>query len=449
MSKSARPDLEGVFMTVPHASVERAIDQAEPLTIDTAYARSRQAALAPSVVGAVGLEIETHLVDLDAVADRVAWDRVDPMPDPGRHRRRAQRGHARARRAAGAVRAAGAGHAEHDQRVAPGRAAHPAGPGRPRPRPGPRGRRPAPAVPARQPAAAVPRHGASTSPPPAGPSAGAVDDELDRRAPGEPRGRARKASGRNGSPARTGSGRRMVAISASSPWLHGRDTGWKSARQRAWSGLDARRVRPGARLRAPDTGRRSALTPPRPGPGTRCAPRSRSSGPRATTSRPCAHRSRSSAGPAARSAWAAGRPTAADLDTHLTTLFPPVRLRGYLELRYLDMPAPRWWPAIAAVTATLMDDPVAADQAAEATEPAAQLWTDGRPRRAWPTPRSPTSAAPLRGDRGRARSRPSSARASPTWPSWSSPAGAPGDLLAERIDRDRPARRIRGGMAHA
>src|SRR5262249_50564435 len=28
----------------------------------------------------------------------------------------------------------------------------------------------------------------------------------------------------------------LVAISASSPWLHGRDTGWKSARQRAWSG---------------------------------------------------------------------------------------------------------------------------------------------------------------------------------------------------------------------
>ncbi|HEY2690538.1 MAG TPA: hypothetical protein VGJ50_19010, partial [Streptosporangiaceae bacterium] len=69
-------------MTVPHASVDCAIDQAEPLTVDTAYARSYQAALTPSVVGAVGLEIETHLVDLDAVDDRVAWDRVDPMPDP-------------------------------------------------------------------------------------------------------------------------------------------------------------------------------------------------------------------------------------------------------------------------------------------------------------------------------------------------------------------------------
>jgi glutamate--cysteine ligase len=79
--------------------------------------------------------------------------------------------------------------------------------------------------------------------------------------------------------------------------------------------------------------------------------------------------------------WATGTvrlggrlPTAADLEVHLTTLFPPVRLRGYLELRYLDMSAPRWWPAIAAVTTTLMDDPVAADLASEATEPAALLW---------------------------------------------------------------------------
>jgi glutamate--cysteine ligase len=81
--------------------------------------------------------------------------------------------------------------------------------------------------------------------------------------------------------------------------------------------------------------------------------------------------------------WASGAvrlggrgPTAADLDVHLTTLFPPVRLRGYLELRYLDMTAPEWWPAIAAVATTLMDDPVAADRAIEATEPAARLWTE-------------------------------------------------------------------------
>ena len=36
----------------------------------------------------------------------------------------------------------------------------------------------------------------------------------------------------------------LVAISASSPWLNGRDTGWKSARQRAWGRLDARACGP-------------------------------------------------------------------------------------------------------------------------------------------------------------------------------------------------------------
>ncbi len=41
----------------------------------------------------------------------------------------------------------------------------------------------------------------------------------------------------------------LVAISASSPWLHGRDTGWKSARQRAWAGPGPAGLRAGARLR--------------------------------------------------------------------------------------------------------------------------------------------------------------------------------------------------------
>ena len=53
----------------------------------------------------------------------------------------------------------------------------------------------------------------------------------------------------------------------------------------------------------------------------------------------------------------AGRPTVADLDYHLTTLFPPVRPRGYLEIRCIDALPDRWWPALAALTVTLVDDP--------------------------------------------------------------------------------------------
>ena len=66
-------------MTVPPVAVD-VFDEAEPLSVDAAYARSLQAALTPSAIGPVGLEIETHLVDLDAVANRVPWDRVDPLP---------------------------------------------------------------------------------------------------------------------------------------------------------------------------------------------------------------------------------------------------------------------------------------------------------------------------------------------------------------------------------
>lgn len=43
-----------------------------------------------------------------------------------------------------------------------------------------------------------------------------------------------------------------------------------------------------------------------------------------------------------------------DVAYHLTTLFPPVRLRGWLELRFLDsLPAP-WWRAAAVTTATIL-----------------------------------------------------------------------------------------------
>src|SRR5258707_12517404 len=68
-------------MTVPHAAADDALDEAEPLTVEAAYARSHRAALTESVIGPVGLEIETHLVDLDSVGDRVRWDRIDPMLD--------------------------------------------------------------------------------------------------------------------------------------------------------------------------------------------------------------------------------------------------------------------------------------------------------------------------------------------------------------------------------
>ena len=68
------------------------------------------------------------------------------------------------------------------------------------------------------------------------------------------------------------------------------------------------------------------------------------------------------------------RPTFADLEYHLTTLFPPVRPRRWLEIRYLDSLPDAVWPAVVFTLVTLLDDPVAADLAADATEAVATAW---------------------------------------------------------------------------
>src|SRR5438309_4002020 len=59
-----------------------------------------------------------------------------------------------------------------------------------------------------------------------------------------------------------------------------------------------------------------------------------------------------------------GHPTEDDLAYHLTTLFPPVRIHGWLELRMIDMLPHPWWRAAVAVPTALLCD----DEAIEATE---------------------------------------------------------------------------------
>ena len=69
-------------------------------------------------------------------------------------------------------------------------------------------------------------------------------------------------------------------------------------------------------------------------------------------------------------------PTLHDLDYHLTTLFPPVRPRGFLEVRYLDaLPAP-WWRVAAAVVVALLCDREAGDEAAAACGPIDGRWCE-------------------------------------------------------------------------
>jgi glutamate--cysteine ligase len=69
-----------------------------------------------------------------------------------------------------------------------------------------------------------------------------------------------------------------------------------------------------------------------------------------------------------------GFPTEEDFAYHLTTLFPPIRPKAWLELRMLDaLPAP-WWPVAVAVCTCLMDDEEAAARAAFATAGCRGQW---------------------------------------------------------------------------
>jgi glutamate--cysteine ligase len=69
-----------------------------------------------------------------------------------------------------------------------------------------------------------------------------------------------------------------------------------------------------------------------------------------------------------------GFPTLDDLEYHLGTLFPPVRARGWLELRMIDSLPHPWWTVAAAVCAALLDDPEAAERAGRATVATGELW---------------------------------------------------------------------------
>jgi glutamate--cysteine ligase len=159
----------------------------------------------------------------------------------------------------------------------------------------------------------------------------------------------------------------MIAIAANSPLLGGQFSGWQSTRQRVWSQLDSARCGPILGVNGDDPvsdWARYALKAPvmlvHPTPEMDAVP--------VTDWVPFAD-------------WADGRvllagrrPTFAELEYHLTTLFPPVRPRGFLEIRYLDSVPDTVWPAVVFTLVTLLDDPVAADIAAEATEPVATAW---------------------------------------------------------------------------
>jgi glutamate--cysteine ligase len=153
----------------------------------------------------------------------------------------------------------------------------------------------------------------------------------------------------------------LVASFANSPCVRGRPSGWMSSRMAAWLALDA----------------------------TRCAPVLNGAAPARSWAEYALNANvmfirtdgdyRPIGGTMPFSTWIArghelGYPTEDDLLYHLTTLFPPVRPRGWIELRMIDMlPAP-WWRAAIGVGLALLTDERAMDAAERAAAGVRGRW---------------------------------------------------------------------------
>ena len=159
----------------------------------------------------------------------------------------------------------------------------------------------------------------------------------------------------------------MIAIAGNSPMLGGEFTGWVSTRQRVWGQMDSARCGPILGASGDDPGTdwaRYALK----------APVMMVNTPDASDTFAVTHWVPFADWADGRTLLGDRRPTIADLEYHLTTLFPPVRPRQWLEIRYLDSMPDDCWPAVVFTLVALLDDPVAAAVAVEAVEPVATAW---------------------------------------------------------------------------
>lgn len=168
----------------------------------------------------------------------------------------------------------------------------------------------------------------------------------------------------------------LLAAFANSPWLGGQHTGWVSSRMLAWFTLDPVRTWPSAvRWHPMDRATRNPIKA--------CDPAAQWA--RRALDTPLLCRRRAGRrwdvpGGTTFADWLSGAfpdpPSTADLDYHLTTLFPPVRPRGHVEVRYLDAQPGRQWVVPVAVLAALMSDPAVTAAARDACAPAAGRWLD-------------------------------------------------------------------------
>lgn len=151
----------------------------------------------------------------------------------------------------------------------------------------------------------------------------------------------------------------LVAAFANSPFRLGRPTLWRSTRQSLWADLDPwRSLAPSGGLPPRDAWAAHVLDTP-----VMCI---------RDDDRPWAVPEGLTFRDWIRTG-APRPPVRADLDFHISTLFPPVRPRGHLELRMIDAQhGADGWLVPLAVTTALFDDPEAAETVYRTVKPLAE-----------------------------------------------------------------------------
>ncbi|MFU8851216.1 ergothioneine biosynthesis glutamate--cysteine ligase EgtA [Micromonospora sp. SL1-18] len=156
----------------------------------------------------------------------------------------------------------------------------------------------------------------------------------------------------------------LLAAFATADRHAGRRTGWASARMAAWLAIDPARTRPVWSPAQPGRDPVAAWIDYALAAPLLCV---RGAGPDWTPPAGVTFAD-----------WLAGAlarpPTSDDLEYHVSTLFPPVRPRGYLEIRYLDAQPGREWIVPLAVLAALFAEPTTTREALAAATPVADRW---------------------------------------------------------------------------
>ena len=159
----------------------------------------------------------------------------------------------------------------------------------------------------------------------------------------------------------------LAAAFANSPFANGAPSGWRSTRLAVWRAIDPARTQPVHALPGRDDRCREAWAGYALGAGVMLV--------RGDDGHHVPVLERLTFADWIDRGHELGWPTLDDLDYHLTTLFPPVRPRGWLELRMIDAVGASWSRVAAAVTAVLLHDERAAARAERAVAPVRDCWT--------------------------------------------------------------------------